>query len=404
MAEGMNTGPAGAVVMSNDDVRQQLAAQASSIGRFQAPEIWFTQTVSLTAPNQITIPRQMPLNRPAESITLQLLLRATVANNNMTAVVPEAPATLIRQIQLNGTHRKWANLTPLRMSGETAYFWPSLFQRSGGTTIINGALAADPGIPFVSPFTGLVGAHDMIIEWNIPLGPLMGIGQATKRELASFLYNAEDWGDSLQLQLNLGDASALGTPNAPGDVTITAFGSGAGTPTLNIFVNYSILGPFAGAIESGVIIRNEQLFNQFVTAGVRQRISQLQKQITLNTLLKSGTILAGTTSGVSVFGTLSDAILDQTMPVVDNKPIKFNQNNNMEKAYVSRMFAVPIPEGYFNLTWVDGQNPMLSYRADGLAGGSLFELQSDILTTQAQTLAMVQEMSYGGPFPALRPL
>jgi hypothetical protein len=232
----------------------------------------------------------------------------------------------------------------------------------------------------------------------------MGIGQATKRELASFLYNAEDWGDSLQLQVNLGDASALGTPTTAGDVTFTAFGSGAGSPTLNLFVNYSILGPFAGAVESGVIIRNEQIFNQFVTAGVRQRISQLQKQITLNLLLKSGTILAGTSSGVSVFGTLSDAILDQTMPVVDNKPIKFNQNNQMEKAYVARMFATPTPEGYFNLTWVDGQNPMLAYRADGLAGGSLFELQSDILTTQAQSLAMTQEMSYGGPFPSLRPL
>ncbi len=394
---GMNTGPAAA------DGRAQVAALTSQIGRFQSPELWWTQTQTLAAPITVAIPRQMPLNRPAESIMIKLAGRITVANANMTAVIPEAIPNLIQLINLNGSHRKYGNLTPIRMTGATMFQWLSDFQVTGNDLLINGARAANPGRPYTSTLLGSVGTYDFVCTWNIPLGPIMGIGQSTKRDLSAFLYQANDWGDSLTLQLTFGDASALGTPTTAGDVTLTAFGSAAGTPTFSVFVNYSIMGDFAAQFETGTIVRQEQTFTSFVAAATRQRISQLQKQITPNVLIKSGTQLAGTSAQVTAYGTLSDVQLDQTQIMVDNKPLKWNQDNLMFKSYVDRMFSNVVPEGYLLIPFVEAQNPLLAYRGDGLAGGSLFEIQSDILTTAATNLvSLTQEMAYGGPYPELR--
>lgn len=390
--------------MSQEDARQILRASAAAVGRFQAPELFFTQDVNFAAPAAVNIPRPLNLNRPMESLWIVLAFRATVANNNMTSVAPEAPQNILQQVLLNGTHRQYGNLTPIRMSGATIFAWQRMFQATGNDLRINGTRAADPDIPFVSPFTGNVGTHDIVAVYNVPCGPLMGIGQSTKRDLASYLYQPADWGDTLQLQLNFGDESALGVPNAAGDVTFTAFGSAAGLPNLSIHLNYSILGPFANSLKTGVVIRQEQNFAQFVTAAQQQRIMQLQKQITTNVVVKTGTTQAAT-AGVNTFATLTDLMLQRTQIMVDNKPVKNNQNNLNMKAYVGgRMFNTVLPEGYFNLTFVDGQNPQLAYRGDGLAGGSLYELFSDIATTGAtQQLNVTQEMIYGGPFPPLRP-
>lgn len=394
-----NSGPAPAA----DNGRAAVAALATQIGRFQSPELWWTQTQALTAPITLSVPRQMPLNRPAESVMLKLAGRITVANANMTAVVPEAIQNLIQLVNLNGSHRKYGNLTPIRMSGATLFTWLSLFQVAGNDLIINGVRAAAPGRPFASAFLGNVGTYDFILTINIPLGPIVGIGQSAKRDLAAFLWQAQDWGDSLTLQVGFGDASALGTPTTAGDVTLTAFGSASGSPTFSTFVNYSILGDFAGQFDTGVIVRQEQVFTSFTAAATRQRISQLQKQITPNVLLKTGTSLAGVTSGVTAYATLSDSQIDQTQIMVDNKPLKFNQDNFMLKSYVDRMFANVVPEGYLLIPFVEAQNPLLAYRGDGLAGGSLFEVQSDVLTTgSTQLVALTQEMAYGGPFPQLR--
>jgi hypothetical protein len=388
--------------MSTDAARAILIAQAASIGRFQAPELWYSQSQALATPAQIVVPVPMPLTRPAESIIITLALRATVANANMTAVFPESPQTLLQQILLNGTHRKHGAVQPWQISGATAFAWLSLFQQTGNDLLINGNLAARLGRPTVSPFTGLVGDHELLLTWNLPLGPIMGIGQSTKRDLASFLYQGDDWGDTLRLQLTLGDASVLGTPTTAGDVTLSGPG-GVGNPLLSIYINYSILGPFANALDNGIVLRNEQSFTQFQTAGNNQRLGGLQKQITPNVILKSGTAAAGLTASMSAYDTLVDTQLDRSQITVDRKPVKFNQSNLAMKTYVDRMFSCVTPAGYLNLTFVDGQNPSLAYRGDGLAGASAFEIITDILTSGAtQNQALVQEMIYGGPFPDLR--
>jgi hypothetical protein len=399
-----NTGPAGAELSPDAVARQVLAALAVSVGRFQSPEQWQSQDVvnQSTTPQQMNIARPMPLSRPAESIVLLWAGRITVANANMTAVAPEAPWSLLQQFQLTGQHEKYGSLQPIRMTGATMGTWPQLFQRGGNYLQINGFRAADATVPYVSPFLGNVGTYDVIMVWNIPLGPLVGLGQSAKRDLASYLYQAPDWGDTIQAQLNWGDVTALGTPTTAGDVTLTAFGSATGNPTTTLFVNYSIMGPFSEQPTSGVIVRQEQFFNQFTSVGTNLRITQLQKQITTGIVLKSGLLQGTVTSGVQVFASLDETILNRTQIMVDNKPLKFNQSNNAMRGYLDRMFGNDIPGGYFMTSFVEAQSPSVAFRGDGLAGGASFELNSDVTIAQSNVIGMTQEMVYGGPFPDLR--
>jgi hypothetical protein len=69
------------------------------------------------------------------------------------------------------------------------------------------------------------------------------------------------------------------------------------------------------------------------------------------------------------------------------------------KSYLQEQFDSVIPSGYLLLTFVDGQNPLLSYRGDQLSGGSTFELISDVLTASADNRQTItQEQIIGGDF------
>jgi hypothetical protein len=112
----------------------------------------------------------------------------------------------------------------------------------------------------------------------------------------------------------------------------------------------------------------------------------------------------GQSAGVQTYESLSDTLLENKQVLVDNKPIRNNNDNIVQKVYYGGMLDTVQPQGYLNLSFVEGQNGLLAYRGDGLPAGSQFELVSDILAASANNrVALVQEMVYGGPFPSLRP-
>jgi len=203
--------------------------------------------------------------------------------------------------------------------------------------------------------------------------------------------------------LKWGDATALGDTGGAATVAFTAFGSGSGNPRLNVYVNYSLLGQFANRMRGGVIVRNENPLISQTALGTGVRLSLLQKQITSNVVIRTGTIqTANLTAGVTTLAALSDRQLDRTMINVDNKPVRNNQNNLVEKSYYERMWNTRHPAGYLDLSFIEGQNILLSYRGDGLQGGSTFEVDSDVISSSSNNRQfMVQEMVYGGPFPSM---
>jgi hypothetical protein len=170
---------------------------------------------------------------------------------------------------------------------------------------------------------------------------------------------------------------------------------------LFLFTNYEILGALAESISSAVVIRNNQNIPQgtiTATSSTLQRLVLLQKQKTLNVVLKSGTQQAATSAGVTAYATLSDAIFQQTQLIVDNKPVRNNFLNSALKEYAGYAFDARLPQGYLPLTFLDSMNPLTAYPGDRLPGGSVFELDSQIATAGGTNFAeVIQEMYLGIP-------
>src|SRR6516164_11248674 len=373
---------------------------ASLLGRNQGPEFFFQQP--WTVLNNVVIPKAINLNRPLERIHMYWQGRIAQTVANMSPVLPESLQNLIQTFKLTGTHAAFKAITPINLTGADAFAWPKLFKARGASTYVNGALADNLGIPAGFPAgTGFLGTtagspYDTEIHYDIPLTPVLPV--AAKVSLVPFLYQQKDWGDTLQIFLTFADATALGTG---GTTTFTAFQSGSGSPQLFLFTNYEILGALAESVASAVVIRNTQNIPQSQITSVSSTLSRLQllqKQKTTNVLLKSGIIATGTSPGVSVYSTLSDQIFQQTQVIVDNKPVRNNFLNAAYKEYAGYSFDARLPQGYLPFSFIDSMNPLTAYPADQLAGGSVFELDSQVLTGAGTNFAeIIQEQYLGVP-------
>jgi hypothetical protein len=370
---------------------------ASILGRNQGPELIFQQQfIPLASP---FLPQNLNLNRPMERIHIVFQGRVTVTGADYTAVAAEAPQTILQRVRLTGTHRVFNALVPLDMSGATIFVYPRLFRQRGCSEYINGVRQPEPNVPFFQiPATfGAIGVYDLEIHYDIPLTPILP--PSSKLGGIPFLFMEADWANTLQLQLFMGDSSSFGTPAGGTAVAFTAFGSNAGSPLFTILANYEILGPLAGQIQGAVVVRNEQLQTANVaSAGQNLQLQLLQKQKTTNVVIKTGQLLAGTSPGVQVYATLTDQLLEQTQIQVDNKPVRNNFLNAAAKEYAGFAFDTVLPEGYLNFSFIDSTNPLTYYRGDKVAGGSTFQVQTQVKNTLALAAAnIVQEQVFGTP-------
>lgn len=389
--------------------RQQIAAD-TMLARFSEPELWTQATQAIAAAGGLTqFSPNTPLNltRPIESLSILISMRVAVSVGAYVSVAPEAPQNFIQNINLQGNHKDFGAVTIRNISGASAYAWGRMFQleTGGGEYLISkagGALtrAAGPGRPFTSTFDGAIANHDMLLFLHVPMGPTLMPSARTRKQSINFLLQPLDWGNTLQIRLTLGDASSLGNPTGA-TVAFSGFG-GTGNPLIQVFANYALLGDFQNKLQrSGVVVLNEVNLPSQTALGTNVALYQLPHQITTTVALKTGTILAaGLTAGVDTLGTLSDVQAEATQLVVDNKPLRNNVSNMMEKSYHERMLNTIVPEGYFPLTFIDGGTSLLSYRGDRLPGGSQLSLQSNIISAAAgNRQRLLQEYILGGPFP-----
>src|SRR6202521_2055214 len=230
-------------------------ALASILGRNQGPELFFQQ--SFAALQSPVIPKNLNVNRPLERVHIVWRGRVTITVANFTAIAAEAPQTIIQRIRMVGTHQRFGSLTPIDITGATAFALTRLTRFRGCSLYINGVRQPELNVPFAQagPTFGNIGVYDIEIHYDIPVGPI--ISEASKFGTVPFLWMNADWGDTLQLQLFFGDQTSFGTPGTA-VTAFSAFGSATGSPLVSIFTNYEILGPLAGSISPAVVIRGEQ--------------------------------------------------------------------------------------------------------------------------------------------------
>jgi hypothetical protein len=371
------------------------------LGRNQGPEFFFQQAwVPLQT---VQIPKNVNLNRPLERLTIRLDARINIAGANMATVYPEALQSLIQQVQLQGQHAVYGALVPLQLTGSDIFAWPSLFRNIGCSILINGVRVNPLGVPNGLPLAtfGNIGSYDVQIFWDIPLTPV--VPAAAKLNCVPFLYMQSDWGDTINLQLIMGDATSLGVLGGGGSITFTALGSATGNPQFFVYTNYEILGALADKLTTAVTIRAIQQVPQGnITAQSANllKLAQLQKYKTLNAVLKTGLLAAGTSPGVQVYSSLTDGMMEQTQIRVDNKAIRNNLSNQTYKEYLRFAFeAGNQPQGYLPMSFIDGSlNPRTAFDGDKVSAGSSFEVDSQILVGNAANYAeVIQEYFQGTP-------
>lgn len=379
------------------DLAKSLAAY---LGRNQGPELFTVVPHTGGLAQSVVVNRNLSINRPLESIQLTYRGRLTVTAAPYTVAAAESPATILNRITINGTFKGTA-LTPIKISGATANVWARLFGSRGPSVIINGVRQAEPGLPFGQTVAnlGAVGVYDIEVQYYIPTWPLVSYSSRAW-ESVPYFWQPEDWADSIQVQLDFGDTTSFGTLGGA-TAALTAFGSAAGVPECRIATQYVILGDFRPNthFQTSAVIRNESQITAGMTAiTAGALISPMQKQKTTNILFKTGQNLTGTNSAVQVFGSLSDVQINNTLLTVDNKNIRFNQDNRTNKETIGMKFGTVLPSGYNMFTFIDSQSPRTAFRADDpnvVSQGSSFQLTTDVLTANAnQALNMIQEMIY----------
>jgi hypothetical protein len=368
------------------------------LGRYQGPE-FFASTPHTGAVTQTLIPKNLSMNRPLAFLYLRWRGRVVIAGASYSAVAAEAPQSIINKIIVQGTF-KGTSLTPISISGATAYAFSRLFGIRGSSSYIGTTRQAELSSPLAQTGAnfGNTGTYDLDVWYVIPTFPIVS-ASSRAQNIVPYLWQPADWADSLQVTLQLGDLTSFGTPAGMTTATFTAFGSGAGSPTVEIYTEYAILGPLRSGFRTAALVRNENSITSGVTSlATNVRVMQLQKQKTTNVIIKSGVNLTGTTSGVNVFASLNDTTLENTQILVDNKPIRNNRSNLASKESIGYKFTTIEPQGYLPFSFIDSQSARTAFRADlpsVVGSGSDFGLYSDIIGANANTIiSVIQEMIF----------
>jgi hypothetical protein len=368
----------------------------------------FDTEVFPLAAGQINVQKNIPLLQPLAHVGIKWSGRLTVTVS-ITDSPPEVGLNVFSQIKIFGTHVSLGSETPVQMSGEWAGRLPGLVDRakgsgiavmdvtSGGVTTYYVIDDFSKGV-FTPTFFAAGGSpYDINVRWIIPTYP-MGVLDFNALQ---YLWDARSWGQTMQMQFQTRDASAVGAFGTTGTKVLSAYGSATGNPSVQVLLDYANLGPKLDAsIAKAVLVRTTQGISQFLTAAlpVGSRLLLMQNKKTLNVLVKTGTIETGSNN---VYASLSDSIIAQTQLLKNASPIRNLVLNDMTDFLSQFREARRHAPGYLVIGCDDGEpanNPHAAIRANEWGAATQFNLASQVVTGAATNLGeALQEYVDGEP-------
>lgn len=382
----------------------------SRITRDQGPE--FEQTLLFAPLTQVSTPTSLRTDRKIKWLDFHMRMRITNAGTGPT--LRSGPSilgannsnvlfALFQQITLRGQHLKYGSQTLIQMRGEAMAeylalllpnYVPQYSVNANGAGLVRfGALSVTAAQ-----------TNDIDLVLPMPLYP----PDCSAADSVMYCVHGPDWPGNLFVDVLFADGTALATANPP--VLFTAFGSGAGSGTVDILSERPLLGKdFMASIRGALTYRIT--FSQQPTAAVATgggagvKLSDLQVgKDTTRIFSKFGSQGANESAQVVAYTGLSDGICTRTFFSLDSRGLRFQGTNGdpVLQDYMARSYGRFIPSGYKMIDFISNTgngpaNPKSSFGSSQLTAARKFELDGDVVSAANQIAEVVQEMVLGAP-------
>jgi hypothetical protein len=349
--------------------------------------------IAWSSGGQVNITQSVDLSLPIRGIRMVFKGRLVIGTAAFTTVNPEGYLNLISNVTIQGTNaRQKGNLTLWNVDLATAWVAQHLFGLSKAYFSINSGTGETvvpvPTTPFPATgatgyINGATGTYDFRIIVDFPFHPLESNSYGKQPlSIPAFLVRNEEWKDTIQIfmqfgtQAGAGASGALGTSAGTTTVTFTAYGSGAGTPTIDLYTLPIVMGlDLKDQLLPGVLSRVVNPINTVLqSAGTGVSLFNFQKQPTTRMLFK-----IGTSTVTPAFATLSDTNVTQLGVLLGgNRNVRNKVDLFAHKAQQYDVYdRFPI-QGYNLFDFMDSGNPDSAYPGQDIGDGATFQLVADV--------------------------
>lgn len=354
--------------------------------------------------------QSVDLSLPLRGFRFVLKGRLVVGTAGMASVTPEGFLNLISNLTIQGTNaRQKGNVTLwsadlatiygiLHTASENRAAYYSINSGSGEVEV------SQPATPWPTDNnpTGSTGTYDFRIIVDLPLHPfgsqVMG---AHPHWIPAYLMRNDEWKDTVQISGTFptvaGGAVAgpLGTGGSTTTLTLTAYGSGSGNPTVDVYSLPIIMGlDLKDQVIPGVLSRVSTPINTILqSAGTGVTLVNMQKQPTTRVFVKIGT---GTAP--PAMATLSDVNVTAIGILLGaNRNVRNVVDVFAHKALQYDTYERNLIQGYTLLDFMESGNPDSAYPGQDIGDGSTFQLTANVAGVSNAQGIIVQEQTLHTP-------
>lgn len=385
--------------------RKQLSELFRPTGPKYITTVNFPVTVGASSGGTFSVIQAVDLTLPLRGFRFIIKGRVAVATANYTTVNPESILNLLTGMLISGINRRQGgNATIYQGDLATLYALGQIVQSKAGYIQVNGVQAYRPGVPVgisstpnnVNPLLPLTTAgspYDFVIVVDYPFAPFGLSGNLGALELG-YIMRQEEWKDSVTFKFTTptvldNAANPLGTSAATTVTAITAFGSGAGTPSIDIYSLPVILGSTRGLVVPGILSRNVQPVNTSLFSATTPNVELLrfQKQMTPRIFVRAG---VGTVN--PIFTSFSDAILASIgIQVGTDRNVRDTLDIFAHRSEAVEHYDVMAVQGHHIFDFMQTGNPDAGYPGDQTGDGAVLRMVANTANTANGQVNILQE-------------
>lgn len=365
---------------------------------------------------QITLSQVVDLSLPIRGIRLVYKGRLVVGTSGYATTTPEGFLNLMSNITIQGTNaRQKGNVTLWNIDLASLHgFEHSISCKRAAYYSINANAGAgevqvsEPASPWPTDNnpTGATGTYDFRIIIDLPFHPFASqVLGSHPHWIPAYLVRNEEWKDSLQLQFaftpvaNGAVAGPLGTGAAGTTNVFTAYGSGAGNPTLDVYSLPIIMGlDLKDGVLPGILSRTSTPINTVLqNAGTAVTLLNMQKQPTTRVYMKFG---VGTVP--PAFSALSDTnVTSAGILLGANRNVRNVVDTFAHKALEFDTYERNLIQGYSVFDFMESGNPDSAYPGQDIGDGATFQLTANVAGVANAQGIIVQEQTLHTPTGSL---